>query len=53
MKKDKEEQVCISKKEYEQLLKDAEKLNRLECYGVDNWSDYGRAMSDEDGVMEI
>ncbi|HLO11549.1 MAG TPA: hypothetical protein VK190_04770 [Pseudoneobacillus sp.] len=40
------ETVTISKKEYESLLQDSRKLNRLEAYGVDNWVGYGDAMSD-------
>lgn len=51
MKKDKEEQVCISKKEYEELLKAYEKLNLLEAYGVDNWCGYDDAVNDEDEVF--
>lgn len=39
-----EETVTISKKEYDQLLDDAEKLECLEAAGVDNWPGYGDAM---------
>ena len=27
-------------------------LTRLECYGVDNWSGYGDAMEDSEGLFE-
>ena len=40
------------KKEVEELRKDAEKYHRLEAYGVDNWSGYGEAMSDSEGIFE-
>ena len=33
-----EEQVTISKKQYEQLKKDSAWLQALEAAGVDNWS---------------
>ncbi|MEZ2327338.1 hypothetical protein R1C46_26440 [Bacillus tropicus] len=31
---------------------DALKYRKLEAYGVDNWSGYGMAMSDEEGIFE-
>jgi hypothetical protein len=39
-----EETVTISKKEYEELVKDSEKLSALEAAGVDNWQGYDNAM---------
>jgi hypothetical protein len=44
--------ITISKKEYRQLLKDAELLTRLEGAGVDNWEgwDYARGGEYTDGV---
>lgn len=38
------ETITISKKEYEQLLKDRNKLQALEEGGVDNWQGYDYAM---------
>jgi hypothetical protein len=48
----KPEMVTISKSEYESLLEDADKLSRLEAYGVDNWSGYSDAMRDEGSIFE-
>ena len=39
-----EEMVTITKKEYEQLVDDSEKLCALENAGVDNWDGYDYAM---------
>ena len=39
-----EETITISKKEYESLLEDSEKLSALEAAGVDNWEGYDNAM---------
>lgn len=47
-----EEMVTITKAEYESLLEDSDKLNRLEAYGVDNWSGYSDALSDEMGIFK-
>jgi DNA polymerase III subunit epsilon len=38
--------------ERDNLQEDADKLARLEAYGVDNWSGYGMAMADEEGIFE-
>jgi DNA polymerase III subunit epsilon len=38
--------------EVESLREDAEKLAKLEAYGVDNWSGYGEALSDSEGIFE-
>lgn len=37
-------EIVITKKEHESLLDDANKLQSLECAGVDNWSGYDDAM---------
>ena len=37
------ETVTISRKEYDQLQKDAAMLNALENCGVDNWEGYSEA----------
>jgi len=37
------ETVTISRKEYDQLQKDAGMLNALEACGVDNWEGYSDA----------
>ena len=39
--------VTISKKEYRNLLKAKELINRLEGAGVDNWEGWSIARSDE------
>lgn len=41
-----EEQVTISKKEYESLKEDAYKLQCLESGGVDNWDWYHESLKD-------
>lgn len=38
------ETVCITKREYEDLQQNRDKLCALECAGVDNWSGYDYAM---------
>ena len=44
----KEKMVTIPEKVYKRLLESESKLDALECYGVDNWSGYGDAMSSMD-----
>ena len=39
--------VIIPKNELASLLRDSDKLHRLECGGVDNWEWYGVALNDE------
>lgn len=39
-----EETVTITKKEYDDLLKDSEWLSCLEAAGVDNWQGYEDAI---------
>jgi hypothetical protein len=43
MSKQDPETVTISRKEYDQLQKDAAMLNALENCGVDNWEGYSEA----------
>ena len=45
--------IIIPKNEFADLLRDSDKLNRLECGGVDNWEWYGESLySDEDSFYE-
>ena len=45
--------VIIPKNELASLLRDSDKLHRLECGGVDNWEWYGESLySDEDSFYE-
>ena len=41
-----EETITITRKEYNQLLEDSNKLRCLENNGVDNWTWYGEAMKE-------
>jgi len=43
-----EDTVVISRKEYDQLLRQAEILQKLEDAGVDNWEYYYLAFQDEE-----
>ncbi|MGE0981494.1 hypothetical protein [Bacillus cereus] len=43
--------VTISQDHFDSLASRALKLDKLEAYGVDNWSGYGMAMSDEEGIF--
>lgn len=45
----KEETIIITKKEYDRLIKDQEKLYALEAAGVDNWEGYNIAIDILDG----
>ena len=42
--------VIIPKNELASLLRDSDKLHRLECSGVDNWEWYGEALNDEEDL---
>ncbi len=44
--------ITITEKRYIELSKAEDKLIALECYGVDNWSGYGDAMSSMDEEEE-
>jgi hypothetical protein len=50
--KDMGDVVILSSEEYKSLQEDSLKLAKLEAYGVDNWSGYGMAMSDEENIFE-
>lgn len=41
-----EDTITISKKEYDSLVEDSDKLRCLENAGVDNWEWYGEAMKE-------
>ena len=38
--------IIIPKNEFASLLRDSDKLSRLECGGVDNWEWYGESLND-------
>lgn len=40
------EAIIIPKNEFASLLRDSDKLSRLECGGVDNWDWYGESLND-------
>ena len=42
--------VIIPKEELASLLRDSDKLHRLECGGVDNWEWYNEALNDEEDL---
>lgn len=44
--------VIIPKNEFASLLRDSDKLSRLECGGVDNWDWYDESLNDEDSSYE-
>lgn len=47
------EAIIIPKNEFASLLRDSDKLRRLEYGGVDNWEWYGESLySDEDSFYE-
>ena len=46
------EAIIIPKNEFASLLRDSDKLSRLECGGVDNWDWYGESLNDEDPSYE-
>lgn len=45
---DSESYVVLSNNEYERLQEKADKLRKLENWGVDNWCNYDEAMHSED-----
>lgn len=47
-KKDKEETITITKKEYDELIEARNQLEHLENLGVDNWSEYSHYSCYED-----
>lgn len=40
------EAIIIPKNKFASLLRDSDKLSRLECGGVDNWDWYGESLND-------
>ena len=40
------EAIIIPKNKFANLLRDSDKLSRLECGGVDNWDWYGESLND-------
>lgn len=38
--------MIISSQQYKKLIRDQEKLEALECAGVDNWMGYGESLCD-------
>ena len=46
------EAIIIPKNEFADLLRDSDKLNRLECGGVDNWDWYDESLNNEDPSYE-
>ena len=42
--------VIIPKNELASLLRDSDKLHRLECGGVDNWEWYSEALNDKEDL---
>jgi len=49
---DKEKMVTITQKEYDRLVESDNKLEALECFGVDNWGGYSDAMQSLDDEDE-
>ena len=41
------EAIIIPKNEFASLLRDSDRLRRLEYGGIDNWEWYGEALNDE------
>ena len=44
------ESIIIPKNEFASLLRDSDKLSRLEYGGVDNWEWYNEALNDEEDL---
>ena len=42
------EAIIIPKNKFANLLRDINKLHRLECGGVDNWEWYGESLNNDD-----
>lgn len=42
------EAIIIPKNKFANLLRDSDKLYRLECGGVDNWEWYGESLNDDE-----
>ena len=46
------EAIIIPKNKFANLLRDSDKLYRLECGGVDNWEWYGESLNNDDPSYE-
>lgn len=46
------EAIIIPKNEFADLLRDSDKLSRLECGGVDNWDWYDESLNNDDPSYE-
>ena len=42
------EAIIIPKNKFADLLRDSDKLSRLECGGVDNWDWYDESLNNDD-----
>ena len=47
------EAIIIPKNEFADLLRDSDKLNRLECGGVDNWDWYDESLNNDPSYEKI
>ena len=47
------EAVIIPKNEFASLLRDSDKLHRLECGGVDNWEWYDESLNNDPSYEKI
>ena len=47
------EAIIVPKNEFASLLRDSDKLYRLECGGVDNWVGYAESLYSEEDYDEI
>ena len=45
--------IIIPKNEFANLVRDSDKLYRLECGGVDNWVGYDESLYSEEDYEEI
>ena len=47
------EAIIIPKNEFASLLRDSDKLHRLEYGGVDNWEWYGESLNEDSSYEKI
>lgn len=47
------EAIIIPKNEFADLLRDSDKLSRLECGGVDNWDWYDESLNNDPSYEKI
>ena len=45
--------IIIPKNEFASLLRDSDKLSRLECGGVDNWDWYDESLNNDPSYEKI